>query len=423
MSSVRRKIRLDHSPEQQRLLKALNFFQYGVFLNSNHRADKYDWLFALDALEVVGATIAKGGFDALSDKIDGGNDWWFGHLGYDLKNDVERLPEPSAPGIPFEPYTFFRPRWVVTAKGGEVNLFTADNDETEFLEALAEADKLNYDEFTGCPMAGLIDREEYIKQVESLLNHIGRGDIYEVNFCKEFRGETSDINPLRVYEKLNEFTQAPFSALLKEGDLWAASGSPERFMKKSGQTLLSQPIKGTARRVNDPVEDRKLAENLALDQKERAENVMIVDLVRNDLSRSCKPGTVHVPELFGVYTFKSVHQLISTVQGEIKDGVSPLEAIRNAFPMGSMTGAPKVRAMELIDQYEETSRGLYSGSIGYFTPQGDFDFNVVIRTILMDTSNRKVSYSVGGAITAKSTAEGEYDECQVKAEAMQRALS
>jgi para-aminobenzoate synthetase component 1 len=193
-------------------------------------------------------------------------------------------------------------------------------------------------------------------------------------------------------------------------------------LRKEGSKIISQPIKGTAKRLLSPIDDEKIAHDLMRDEKERAENVMIVDLVRNDLSKSSKKGSVQVEELCKVYTFKQVHQLISTVVSEVKDDVHPVDVIKDTFPMGSMTGAPKLSAMEIMEELEETKRGLYSGTVGYFTPDGDFDFNVVIRSILYNAAERYVSLSVGSAITAKSNPERECEECLLKAKAMKYVL-
>ena len=267
-----------------------------------------------------------------------------------------------------------------------------------------------------------IHKEDYFNKVNALLEHIHRGDIYEVNFCQEFYAEEISLNPLVTYSKLNEISKPPFATYLKFDDKFLLSASPERYLKKSGSKVISQPIKGTAKRAEDLVQDELLKNQLRDDTKEQSENIMIVDLVRNDLSRIAKKGTVSVDELCKVYTFEQVHQLISTVSCEVENSMNPIEIIKNSFPMGSMTGAPKISAMELIEKYEVTKRGLYSGTVGYFTPNGDFDFNVVIRSILYNQSKQYISYSVGGAITAKSDPLKEYEECLIKAKAMREVL-
>ena len=265
-------------------------------------------------------------------------------------------------------------------------------------------------------------KDSYFEKFQKIHNHICRGDIYEMNFCQEFYVENKTIHPLQVYDKLNTISNPPFATFLKLDDKYLLSASPERYIKKEKTTIISQPIKGTSKRSIDVTEDEELKILLEKNEKERSENIMIVDLVRNDLSKTATKGSVKVPELCKVYSFDQVHQMISTVTSEVEHNKSPVEVLRTTYPMGSMTGAPKVSAMKIIEELEETKRGLYSGSVGYFTPENDFDFNVIIRSILYNKSNKYVSYSVGGAITVKSTAEAEYQECLIKAKAMREAL-
>ena len=258
-------------------------------------------------------------------------------------------------------------------------------------------------------------------KVRTMLSHIQRGDIYEANFCQEFYAQGT-INPVHTYKNLNAISSPPFATFLKMDEKYLLSATPERYLKKMGEKIVSSPIKGTSARSADDVEDNAFAKALSQDPKERSENVMIVDLVRNDLSRIAQKGSVQVEELCKVYPFKQVHQMISTVVCKQGVGISPVDVVRATYPMGSMTGAPKVRAMQIIEQLEETKRGLYSGSVGYFTPEGDFDFNVIIRSILYNAEEEYISYSVGGAITAKSDPDKEYEECLLKAKAMRAVL-
>jgi len=267
-----------------------------------------------------------------------------------------------------------------------------------------------------------IFKDEYFKRVGEMLQHIHRGDIYEANFCQEFYAENTSINPLKVYQKLNAISKAPFAAFLKLNDKFLLSASPERYLRKLGTKVISQPIKGTAKRSHNPKRDEELKNILRDDPKERAENIMIVDLVRNDLSKSALKGSVIVEELCEVYSYDQVHQMVSTVTSKVSEEKNPVEMIRESFPMGSMTGAPKVSAMQIIEKLESFKRGLYSGAVGYFTPEGDFDFNVVIRSILYNETNKYVSYAVGSALTAKSSPEKEYEECLLKAKAMREVL-
>ncbi len=267
-----------------------------------------------------------------------------------------------------------------------------------------------------------IHKDEYHQKINKLLKHINRGDIYEANFCQEFYAENSTINPLIIFNQLNSISTPPFATFFKYEDHYALCASPERYIKKEKDRLISQPIKGTAKRANNLEEDNALSKELAINEKERSENIMIVDLVRNDLSKTAQKGTVAVEELCKVYSFKQVHQMISTVTSKIHHSHSPVDVLKTTFPMGSMTGAPKVSAMQIIEDLEVSKRGLYSGAIGYFTPEGNFDFNVVIRSILYNADKKYVSFSVGSAITAKSNIDSEYEECLLKAKAMRQVL-
>jgi para-aminobenzoate synthetase component I len=268
-----------------------------------------------------------------------------------------------------------------------------------------------------------LSQAKYLETVGRIRQHIIEGDLYELNLCQEFFAENAVLHsPVHTFERLNDLARAPFSAFLHTDGRYLLSASPERFLKKTGDRLLSQPIKGTRRRSNDPAQDAAIRAELAASTKDRAENVMIVDLVRNDLARNCVPGSVTVDELFGIYTFPTVHQMISTVSGQLRSDRQGLNALRDAFPMGSMTGAPKVKAMQLAEQYEQSRRGLYSGATGYFDPEGNFDFNVVIRSILYNATQHYISCQVGGAIVYDSVPEAEYEECLLKLRALRAAL-
>jgi len=283
----------------------------------------------------------------------------------------------------------------------------------------------------GASIRSRFSAQEYMDTVERIQQHILKGDCYEMNFCQEFYAEKAVIHPLNAYASLSRFSPNPFSAYYKLGDKYLLCMSPERYLKRSGNTLISQPIKGTSRRDTGNKELDELSKNnLRTSEKERAENIMVVDLVRNDLSRVCKKGTVKVDELCGIYSFPQVHQMISTISGELENDTSFCDIIKAAFPMGSMTGAPKKRVMELIEQYERSKRGLFSGSIGYIHPEGDFDFNVVIRSIAYNAAAAYLSFHTGSAITFRSGSAitfrsdpaGEYNECLLKAEAIKKVL-
>ncbi len=344
------------------------------------------------------------------------NQYCFGYFGYDLKNDTEALSSALPDHVGFHEFYFFIPEHILICKNGEVEIIS---DDTESVYQNILQQKLATDSTqTQIKFQHRTSKEKYLADVNALQQHILNGTIYEINYCQEFFANDVEINPLQVFKKLNKKNGGSFSAFFKQKNLYAICGSPERFISKQSNKIISQPIKGTIKRSYDLLEDENLKKELLNNEKERAENVMIVDLVRNDLAKSAKTGTVEVPDLFGIYSFKTVHQMISTITAEAKENISSLEIIKNAFPMGSMTGAPKYTAMQLIEEYEKIKRGLYSGSIGYFAPNGDFDFNVVIRTLLYNSAKKYLSYSTGSAITLDAEAEQEYEECLLKAKAL-----
>jgi para-aminobenzoate synthetase component 1 len=351
------------------------------------------------------------------------NDWTFGFFGYDLKNETERLISDRFDGIGLPDLGFFQPRTVAGILGQHLEIQTFEPDAEQVFLEIKNTNRISMPaEGNGVVLQERMSKQAYLEKVEHIRRHIVEGDVYEMNLCQEFFAEDACLDPVAVFERLNGIGKAPFSSFVRWRDRYLLSASPERFLKKEGQKVISQPIKGTRRRGSTPGEDELIRQELAASEKDRAENVMIVDLVRNDLARNCLPGSVRVAELFGIYSFETVHQMVSTISGKMRPSGSALALLRDAFPPGSMTGAPKVMAMELIEQYENTRRGLYSGAVGYFDPGGDFDFNVVIRSILYNAADRYVSVQVGGAIVYDSVPEQEYEECLLKAEAMRRAL-
>lgn len=351
------------------------------------------------------------------------NKYIFGYFGYDLKNEIENLSSSNKDYIGFPDLYFFVPKYVVQKKGDEFEFLKGSKDHysTSFLNNFFNTKSEDISQQIN--LQAEISKNEYIKTVEQLKSHLQQGDIYEITYCQNFYAENAEIDPKNTYFKLNDRTKAPMSCYIALENRYLLSGSPERFIKKVGNRLFSQPIKGTAARQSDPILDEKAKNDLLHDEKERAENVMIVDLVRNDLSRIAAKNSVRVDELFGVYSFPTVHQLISTVSCEIKEGKTMLDIIESLFPMGSMTGAPKISAMLLIEKYETFKRGLFSGAVGYFDPNGDFDFNVIIRSILYNAESKIVSCPVGGAITIQSEPEKEYEECMLKVDAMRKILN
>lgn len=412
---------------KKKLLTWGNSFPEIVWLDSNLDSSENTEFEAVLAVEAFTAikTDYQNAFDQLKEYQQTTKDWIFGYLSYDLKNDVERLKSSNYDGLQFPDLYFFQPQKLVFLKDNIADFIylrmVDDEIETDFEEIQnLKLETENSDE--KIEIESRISKEEYLEKVEAMLEHIYRGDIYEANLCQEFFSENVDLDAFSIYQSLNEISTPPFAAFLRLENINLVSASPERYLRKKGDQLLTQPIKGTARRSSNPEEDREIALNLARDPKEMSENVMIVDLVRNDLSRIAEKGSVKVDELCKVYSFKQVHQMISSVTATIAEGIEPVEALRTSFPMGSMTGAPKISAMKIIEKLESTKRGLYSGAVGYFSPKGDFDFNVVIRSILYNSTNKYLSFSVGGAITAKSDPEKEYEECLLKSRALREVL-
>ncbi|WP_276496014.1 anthranilate synthase component I family protein [Pontibacter litorisediminis] len=345
-----------------------------------------------------------------------------GYLGYDLKNQTEKLSSHNHDGLGFPLLTFFVPEAYLYFNTTSISIYDYEAYALTILSAILATPTPAPAAPASIMLEQRVTKEQYIRQVEQIRQHILEGDVYELNYCMEFFAEQVQLQPLPLYLALNEASPTPFSGYLKLQDKYLLCASPERFLKKENTTLISQPIKGTIRRGNTPEEDRQLQHQLRNDEKELAENMMIVDLVRNDLSRSCATGTVQVEEMFGIYGFRQVSQMISTVVGTLRPEKDLVDALIGAFPMGSMTGAPKISAMQLIEELENTKRGLYSGAFGYIKPSGDCDFNVVIRSMQYNASSGYLSFMVGSAITYDSDPEREYEECLLKAKAMFKVL-
>jgi len=413
---------------KSQLLAWASQFREVVFLDSNdypQRYSEYDAVLAVDALTSL-KTDYHNAFEDLKQYQQTTRDWLFGYLSYDLKNDTEALHSRNFDGLDFPDLYFFQPKKLFFLKGNELEisyLKMCDDEIAEDFEAISDMPETGRNAYKNLNIEQRISKEDYLEKISKMLEHIHRGDIYEANFCMEFFAENAIIDPLETYQKLNAISEPPFAVFFKNDKQFLMSASPERYLKKEENRIISQPIKGTSKRSADPIEDEKSKQELIASEKERSENIMIVDLVRNDLSHTASKGSVKVEELCGAYSFKQVHHLISTIVSEVEPQVAVIEIIRTTFPMGSMTGAPKISAMQIIENLEETKRGLYSGAVGYFTPTGDFDFNVVIRSILFNAENRYVSFSVGSAITSLSDPEQEYEECLLKAKAMREVLS
>lgn len=412
---------------KKQLLDWSQQFREVVFMDSNdypQEFSSFDAILAVDAFTLI-QTDYHNAFEDLQQYQQTTKDWLFGYLSYDLKNDSEDLQSNNFDGLDFPDLFFFQPKKLFLLKGNQVvihylNLCDDEVDE-DWDTILAWVPNATIDPSV-VTVQPRISKESYVKKVSTLLDHLHRGDLYEANFCMEFYAENTTINPLDKFDKLNAISQTPFAVYFKNNQQFLLSATPERYLRKEGEQLISQPIKGTAKRFQDKTEDEKSKLNLATDPKERAENIMITDLVRNDLSRTAQKGTVQVQELCGIYSFQQVHQMISTITSKLDTKFSNVDVLRMTFPMGSMTGAPKISAMKIIEELEVTKRGLYSGAIGYFSPNGDFDFNVVIRSILYNQDKKYLSFSVGSAITSLSNPENEYEECLLKAKAMHEVL-
>ena len=412
---------------KQQLLNWSQQFREVVFLDSNLYPQEYssfDCVLAVDAFTSL-KTDFHNAFDDLKQYQQTTKDWLFGYLSYDLKNNVEDLKSSNFDGLNFPDLFFFQPKKIFLLKENQLEiqyLLLCDDEVEDDFEEIVQTENNSFETLSKIEVEQRISKDLYVEKVTKMLDHIHKGDMYEANFCMEFYAENAIINPLEKFQKLNKISQAPFSVFFKNHKQFLLSASPERYLKRVGETLISQPIKGTSKRFLDPVEDEKSKQFLESDAKERAENIMITDLVRNDLSHTAQKGSVEVVELCKIYSFLQVHQMISTVTSKLDPQYSPIDVLRTTFPMGSMTGAPKISVMNIIENLEETKRGLYSGSVGYFTPEGDFDFNVVIRSILYNQENKYVSFSVGSAITSLSIPENEYEECLLKAKAMHEVL-
>jgi para-aminobenzoate synthetase component I len=411
---------------KQHLLTWAQQFREVIYLDSNdypQQYSSYDCILAVDAFTSI-KTDYHNAFEDLKQYQQITKDWLFGYLSYDLKNDIEILNSNNFDGLDFPDLFFFQPKKLFLLKGNQLEIHYLNMCDDE-VEADFEGIKLHMADIqlSEIEIKQRISKDSYLEKVSTILEHIHRGDIYEANFCMEFYAENAVINPLEKFLKLNEISKAPQAVFFKNNKQYLLSASPERYVKKEGDLIISQPIKGTAKRFSDSIEDEKSKNLLASDPKERAENIMVTDLVRNDLSRTAQKGSVKVEELCAIYSFEQVHQMISTITSKLDSQYAAVDAIKTTFPMGSMTGTPKVSVLKIIEELEETKRGLYSGAVGYFTPNGDFDFNVVIRSILYNQENKYVSFSVGSAITSQSIPENEYEECLLKAKAMREVLS
>ena len=408
---------------KMKMLNWANQFNIFCLLDNNHYSFEDATFECILGVGCVRAYNFSGDNDllALQKFHDENPTWLFGHLGYNACG--KSYKENKANDVNFGNGFFFEPETIIKLSANKLEVLKSSKLAEVIIDEIENTDIHYFENSISLQIQPSIDKEQYIDAVKKLKEHIKRGDCYEVNFCQKFTVNDALLDPIDVYNKLTELSPAPFGAFYKLNSNYCLCASPERFLQKKGMQLISQPIKGTSKRDVDPVIDDSNKKYLTTSTKEKSENVMVVDLVRNDMSMVCDKGSVYVKELFAVRSFPQVHQMISTIKGTLAEFKTFTEAIEACFPMGSMTGAPKKRVLELIEQYELTQRGLFSGSIGYITPEADFDFNVVIRSIFYNEQKKEVSFFAGSGITFYSVPEEEYEECLLKANAIIQVLT
>lgn len=416
--------RIDISVSEDFLQKMLNWadrFSIFSFLNGHDYPADRSFPLCLAVGEKRSLSLTPGrSFDSLKAFFNQEPSWLFGHISYDLMAETLGVFSRHQPDPVFGYGFFFEPEILIQISSDSVMIQGSEDPHA----LIREINTCSSETTTHCRVSSraCITREYYLDMLAHIQGHIQRGDCYELNYCIPFHAGKAQYNPITLFTELMRIAPNPFSALYKIHGHYCICASPERFLQKKGRRIISQPMKGTASRSEDPVTDVLNRDQLAHNAKERSENVMIVDLVRNDLSRISSRGSVAVDELFGVYSFPFVHQMVSTVSGMAEEEIHWADILASCFPMGSMTGAPKKRVAELIDLYEPASRGLFSGSIGYVDPSGDFDFNVVIRSLFYNKESKEIKFWAGSGITNKSRAVAEYEECLLKASALIRIL-
>lgn len=428
----RRKIAVKMSAREELALRnyAASFADCCI-LDSNSKSNftvpggiQYDFLIAFGSLHSFESKPRPDAFDRLHEFHQKQGDWLLGHFNYEMKNATEKLTSSNAEFIHFPDCRFFVPQYIFIKENDDVYGLLHEREAGNLSSLLKELQfqSVSKNKNEAVFPEPVLTKSEYIKKVSGLKHHIKMGDIYEANFCQNFAACGKLEKPYAVYEELRNISPTPYGAFYRVNANYLMCASPENYLQKRGMRLTSRPIKGTSKRGTTRAEDAVLRDRLYRDEKERAENVMIVDLVRNDLSRCAAKESVKVEELFGIYEFPGVHQMISTVCSVLKPGVPFTDAFKYTFPPGSMTGAPKIRAMELIEGFEAFKRNIYSGSVGYITPAGHFDFNVVIRSIFYSVEKEIISFAVGGAITDMCNAESEYEESLLKAQNLIKVL-
>jgi para-aminobenzoate synthetase component 1 len=407
---------------KEQMLHWVNQFGICSFLDNHFYSSTHHKAECLAAAGSIQRFTGKNTLESIDAFYAQQQDWLFGHINYEFAENNEYNQQDTSL-IGFDTIAFFQPETVLRLEQDKLFIETVHHSAEKIFNEIITINLPEKEKSNAIKINAAIQKADYISTIQQLLHHIQRGDCYEINFCQAFYSNEATIDPIQTYIKLTDISPNPFSCFYKQNNAHLLCASPERYLQKKGHQLISQPIKGTSKRnLENRAIDEQLKEQLLKSEKERSENVMVVDLVRNDLSRICKEGTVEVEELFGIYSFPQVHQMISTIKGTLKEHSSFSSIIQASFPMGSMTGAPKKRVMDLIKQYESGNRGIFSGAVGYINPAQDFDFNVVIRSLLYNSANNHLCYYVGSGITAKSKPEEEYEECLLKAKAMNQVL-
>jgi para-aminobenzoate synthetase component 1 len=341
------------------------------------------------------------------------HDWMVGHIGYHMVPHIWPGLSRKPCLCSFPEIYFFIPEIFILLHSDQVQIgiYGPEAQARQIFEEICKV-KIASHRF-GHPLLifPILQREQYIETVSHILQHIQRGDCYELNFCQLFTSKPLNLSPVKTFMQL---PPTPFSLCYRWEDAYLLCASPERYLLKRGQHIIMQPMKGTISRGCDENEDAQLRLSLQQSPKERAENIIVVDLVRNDLSRTAVPGSVNVIECLKIYSYPTVHQMVSTISCEMDRAYHIGDLLATTFPMGSMTGAPKKKVLELIDRFESWPRGLYSGAAGYITPEGDMEMNVIIRSLLYTTAAQQVYYHAGSGITCYCNPEAEWEECLTK---------
>lgn len=406
----------------EQVFQWLQNFDYSAFYSSNDMFDAFPephrvkWLACAGAETMLTSRTHKP--KELTTLL--ADEFHFGYLSYDLKNSYEELQSANPAFLSFPDFCFVKPDYVLLLDTND-RLWVKGNSKITEYDLLQQIKATPLDQGIRNSNREIVEMkpdksdDSYLRDVKTVINHIREGDVYEMNLCRLYSGYAPQFNAADLWSKMQADLPNPFSAFLNTPNWTLCCGSMERYLFREGNKLISQPIKGTIRRGKSPEEDSLLKEELFRDEKERAENLMIVDLVRNDLNRHARVGSVKVDELFGIYSFPAVNQMISTVSCETTT-TDFNTLLHDSFPMGSMTGAPKIKAMQLIEEIEGFQRGLYSGALGYYMNQHQFDFNVVIRSVFFDKHSRMAHVPVGSAITYDSIPDKELAECKLKVE-------